>query len=234
MGMKYKSGNFLNGTNNRLECINQKLKSVITRYSSLEEFIDKFFLILRVLRSERDHKAALVTQKVPVAYHALTDDVSLSYMKYLAPYTYQFLAKQMELRKKVNLQPQEDGIFGSMSSEGLITVTSTTCQCTSWRSMKLPCCHILTARSKLRMSLYDEALCDKHWSTAYYKLNQRIFSSEHPEQSVSDVEIVQSPPRKKTMSQVCGMLSPELILFIFYQQKYLYYLPFASYYALDY
>ena len=30
MGMKYKSGNFLNGTNNRLECINQKLKSVIT------------------------------------------------------------------------------------------------------------------------------------------------------------------------------------------------------------
>ena len=234
MGMKYKSGNFLNGTNNRLECINQKLKSVITRYSSLEEFIDKFFLILRVLRSERDHKAALVTQKVPVAYHALTDDVSLSYMKYLTPYAYQFLAKQMELRKKVNLQPQEDGIFGCMSSEGLITVTSTTCQCTSWRSMKLPCRHILTARSKLGMSLYDEALCDKRWSTAYYKLNQRIFSSEQPEQSVSDVEIVQPPPRRKTMSQVCGMLSPELILFICYQQKYLYYLLFASYYALDY
>ena len=121
-----------------------------------------------------------------------------------------------------------------MSSEGLITVTSTTCQCTSWRSMKLPCHHILTARSKLGMSLYDEALCDKRWSTAYYKLNQRIFSSEHPEQSVSDVEIVQPPPRRKTMSQVCGMLSPELILFICYQQKYLYYLLFASYYALDY
>ena len=59
MGIKYKSGNFLNGTNNRLESINQKLKSVINRYSSLEEFVDKFFLVLRVLRSERDHKAAL-------------------------------------------------------------------------------------------------------------------------------------------------------------------------------
>ena len=73
MGMKYKTGNFLNGTNNRLECINQKLRSVISRYSSLEEFIDKFFLILRVLRSERDHKAALLAQKVPVAYHSLSD-----------------------------------------------------------------------------------------------------------------------------------------------------------------
>ena len=68
MGMKYTSGNFLNGTNNRLECLNSKLKSVISRYSSLEEFIDKFFLILRVLRSERDHKAALMTQKVPMCF----------------------------------------------------------------------------------------------------------------------------------------------------------------------
>ena len=58
MGMKYKTDNFLNGTNNRLECINQKLKSVIGHYSSLEECIDKFFLILRVLWSECDHKVA--------------------------------------------------------------------------------------------------------------------------------------------------------------------------------
>ena len=36
----------------------------LSRYSSLEEFVDKFFLILRVLRCERDHKAALCSQKV--------------------------------------------------------------------------------------------------------------------------------------------------------------------------
>ena len=52
MGMKFVSGNFRNATNNRLECINSKLKSVISRYSSLEEFVEKFFLILRVIRSE--------------------------------------------------------------------------------------------------------------------------------------------------------------------------------------
>jgi len=43
MGMKYSSGNFLNGTNNRLESLNPKLKSVIARYSTLEEFVEKFF-----------------------------------------------------------------------------------------------------------------------------------------------------------------------------------------------
>ena len=201
MGMKYKTGNFLNGTNNRLECINQKLKSVISRYSSLEEFIDKFFLILRVLRSERDHKAALLAQKVPVAYHSLSDEASLSYMKYLTPYAYQFLAKQMELKGKVCLEDKGDGMFESASSEGLITVSSSTFQCTSWKLMKLPCRHILMARFRLGISLYDESLCDKRRSTAYYKENQHIFSSEEMSSS-SHIEIVQPPPRKSTMSQV--------------------------------
>ena len=40
LGMKFSSGNFLNNTSNRLESINQKLKSVISCYSSLEEFVE--------------------------------------------------------------------------------------------------------------------------------------------------------------------------------------------------
>ena len=43
MGMKYNSGNFLNTTNNRLESLNAKLKSIVSRYSSLEAFIEIFF-----------------------------------------------------------------------------------------------------------------------------------------------------------------------------------------------
>lgn len=81
--MKYATGNFLNGTNNRLESINAKLKSVISRYSSLEQFVDNFFLILRVLRSERDHKAALAAQKVPVVFHNKIDAASVSYIQHL-------------------------------------------------------------------------------------------------------------------------------------------------------
>ncbi len=66
--MKHSCGNFLNGTNNRLESLNAKVKSVISRYSSLEEFVENFFVVIRVLRSEQDHKASLAFQKVPVIY----------------------------------------------------------------------------------------------------------------------------------------------------------------------
>lgn len=204
MGIKYKTGNFLNGTNNRLECINQKLKSVISRYSSLEEFVDKFFLILRVLRSERDHKAALISQKVPVSYHSLTDDVSLKYMQYLTPYAYQFIDKQMKLKEKVCLHEKTDGLFEAESSEGLLYVTSSNCECTSWLSMRLPCRHILLSRSKLGLDVYDESLCDKRWTRAYYKVSQRIFLQSESECEVEHhhAELVQLPPRKRSMSQV--------------------------------
>ena len=60
MGLKSNCGNFLNSTNNRLESINGKLKQVITCHSSLEEFITNFCIILRALRTERDHKAAII------------------------------------------------------------------------------------------------------------------------------------------------------------------------------
>ena len=52
MGFKAECGSFLNFTNNRLESINGKLKQVISRRSSLQEFIIKFFVILTSLRTE--------------------------------------------------------------------------------------------------------------------------------------------------------------------------------------
>ena len=55
---------FLNSTNNRLESINGKLKQVITHHNSLEDFVTNFFVILTALRTERDHKVAVMFQKV--------------------------------------------------------------------------------------------------------------------------------------------------------------------------
>ena len=60
------SGSFLNSTNNRLESLNGKLKQVINRHSSLEAFVSKFFITVSALRGERNHKAAIMFQKVRV------------------------------------------------------------------------------------------------------------------------------------------------------------------------
>ena len=71
MGDKFSTGNFLNNTNNRLECLNGKLKQVITKYSSLENLFKQFFIILLTLRNESDHKAIMSFQKSTFTYHQL-------------------------------------------------------------------------------------------------------------------------------------------------------------------
>ena len=201
MGMKYSTGNFLNNTNNRLESLNSKLKSVISRYSSLEEFVDNFYLVLQVLRSERDHKASLTVQKVPVTFHSISDSSSIEYMTYLTPYAYKFIAKQMSLFPKVSLTEIGSDDFNVTTSAGCLQVNGTSCQCVDWKSMHLPCRHILAARACLGLPLFDEELCDKRWSMEYYKSSQRVFV---PTQEVDhDMSVISfAAPKKKTLSQV--------------------------------
>ena len=208
MGMKYNSGNFLNNTNNRLESLNAKLKSVVSRYSSLEEFVEKFFLIVRVLRSERDYKSALVSQKVPIAYHSTKETAVTKYIEHLTPYAYDFVMKQLELKDRVKLgvTSSDDNEYHQVnSSEGLLHVSTTSCTCLSWKSMKLPCKHILALRDKLDVDLFAEELCDIRWSVKYFEESHRIFQSgsattDDDTQVVTVSEVPVS--KKRPMSQV--------------------------------
>ena len=202
MGMKFVSGNFLNATNNRLECINSKLKSVISRYSSLEEFLEKFFLILRVIRSEQDQKAALAAQKLPIAFYSVQNASTKSYMRYLTPYAYQYVCKQQQLMDKVKLDVSKDEEVTVTSSERILKPTLSMCSCTSWQSMRLPCRHILAFRKCQGEELFDEKLCDKRWSSSYCKRNQRIFTDSNicNPPSVDTTKLPQ--PKKRIMSQV--------------------------------
>ena len=202
MGMKYSTGNFLNSTNNRLESLNAKLKSVISRYSSLEEFVEKFFLILRVLRSERDHATGLTAQKIPVAFHSTTYSSSIRYMQYLTPYAYKFVAKQMALKAKVKIVSTGSEQCCVESNDGTLSISLSTCECTSWKSMRLPCRHILAVRTAQNVDLFDEALCDTRWSMDYYRSSQRVFTANMDE-GTSQIAISSLPTaKKKPVSQV--------------------------------
>ena len=89
LGMKSDYGSFLNFTNNRLESLNGKLKQVIDCHSSLEDFMDKFFITLNALRKECDHKVANMFQKVKVS--CFNDNSPEShYSKFLSNYAGQF------------------------------------------------------------------------------------------------------------------------------------------------
>ena len=120
--------------------------------------------------SESDHKAALIVLKVRIAFH------DTSSMKYLTPYSYRFIAKQISLIDKVKLKDIDgEQSFHTSSSEGELTVSCSSCTCMFWQSIKLPCRHIFAARSKLDLNLFNEGLCDRQWSAEYFQHNQRIF-----------------------------------------------------------
>lgn len=200
LGMKSSCGNFLNFTNNRLESINGKLKQVIKRYSSLEEFINKFFVILNVLRTERDHKAAVMFQKVKVSPFPVESPEG-EYSKLLTSYASEYVVKQLGLIDKVKDIKDDNGEYSVETSEGVRVVTITSCQCIFNQSMLLPCRHILALRRKLGEPLFAPGLCDQRWTAAYYKATQRLFSSSSAEPSLELVTSSKEHQRKLSQHQ---------------------------------
>ena len=101
-------------TNNRLESINSKVKSVCSKFASLQRFFDHFFAILSVLRNERDHNTLMALVKKPV----ILDSEQDQFATLLTPYALQLVAKQQALWKKVKILDQQDNLCTVSSSEG--------------------------------------------------------------------------------------------------------------------
>ena len=196
LGMKFNGGSFLNTTNNRLESINAKLKQVISKNSSLEDFVTHFFIILVALRTERDHKAALMFQKVRVNPFP-NDSPESNYAKLLTSYAFRFILHQLQLVEKVKDIKEVNGEFSIQSSEGQLKVDPSTCGCCFYRAMALPCRHIFALRKKLDFSIYDANLCDERWTLLYYRATQRLFSSSSTSFTPEVISTVDGKHRRK-------------------------------------
>ena len=62
------------------------------------------------------------------------------------------------------------------------------------KSMLLPCRHMFALRSKLGQPLYQADICDKRWTTAYYRSTQRLFFTPNSNPSLF---VAQSNSRKQ-------------------------------------
>ncbi|XP_065681323.1 uncharacterized protein LOC124811174 [Hydra vulgaris] len=162
-GLKFVSGNLMNSTNNRLENFNGKLKEVIDCNSSLENFLDKFYVVLTSMRNERDHRTIFQMQKVSVDVFD-PNSAEAAYKKVLTLYAARHVLKQMSLFKEIILLPGEHGQFIVNSHEGSHIVTSNFCSCMFRKSMNLPCRHIFAARQLLGINLFDTELCSERWT----------------------------------------------------------------------
>ena len=75
---------------------NSKLKFFIKHYSSIENFVHVFFLLLSVLRNKRNHKAAEMFQKTKIVSN---EAGVLEYARHLISYASSFVIKQIDIRR---------------------------------------------------------------------------------------------------------------------------------------
>ena len=130
MGDKFRSGNFLNAINNRVESLNGKLKSVIDHNSSLETFIEGLFCVVNVLRNEKHHKAVVSVQKRRVHTYPVVSD-ECRYIDLLTSYASEYVVKQISLSRSNDyvFTPKSNGKYNVKTSQGESNLDINTCSC---------------------------------------------------------------------------------------------------------
>ena len=147
-------------TNNRLESLNGKIKSVCTRFASLYTFFQDFFSVLRVLRGERTHASVIArVSKLSTEVAIISGDDEL-YRSLTTAYAYSLIVGQIARRSNVKLPANGAPVI---SSEGQLLVTDSTCNCRFRVTHRLPCRHIFARRLMNELSSYDASLVDARW-----------------------------------------------------------------------
>jgi len=202
-GLKRESCHYLNSTNNRLECMNQKIKSVVSKYSSILNFFQELMKCLDSLALERDHRAAMVFKKCSVSL--FPDNNCLSeYQKLLTPYAFSFVVKQFELSSNIKITETvvEDSCMTTIHSKGRDFITSLyQCDCGFFTAMELLCRHIFSLRKHTEMSFFETKLCAVRWTRNYYQSSHRVFSSKVSNSVDITVSSVNGLPTAKVLTQ---------------------------------
>ena len=160
-GLKHKACHYLNSTNNRLESINQKIKSNVTQHFSSLNFFNDLMKCLDSLVLERDHMAAMVFKRCSVNLHPANSCLS-KYQQLLTPYAFSFMVKQFDLSSKVKIT--EKVAAGSSytttiihSKERSLIISESTCNCGFYTAMGLPCRDIFALRKHVNITVLNQS-----------------------------------------------------------------------------
>ncbi|XP_055306078.1 uncharacterized protein LOC129570476 [Sitodiplosis mosellana] len=154
--------NYENRSNNRLESVNQKIKTIVAKYSSLASFFDDLITCIAAFNIERDHKAAESILRKSLATKINTD-YDNKYAKLLTKYA--FDKYKLQSMKSTQVQFSRIGLLDAdCIQDGVdITVSEDECSCKFFRTMNLPCAHIIAFLNHYGESPYKPSLCSQHW-----------------------------------------------------------------------
>ncbi|KAI0241980.1 hypothetical protein LSAT2_015341 [Lamellibrachia satsuma] len=173
-GLKVQQRNFLTRTNNRVESINQKLKSVITKFSNIVLFFKDLKVALSMLETERNYRIAQIVQKTSVIRHAAGSPEE-AYCEFLTPYAFRYVTEQLSAARS--------------RDDTRETATFTSCDCgvcDFWTAMGLPCRHIFRRRLLAKEDLFDGQLVLRRWQKVYYLSSYEITSTVTPTATSTD------------------------------------------------
>lgn len=230
----FRCQNFANKTNNRVENINQKIKSVVQKFSTLDVFIRDFFICINsgrvnkaVNNSKHFHKVTTVKMT--------SGNAESSYRQFLTNFAFEKVKCEINKMKTCGSIHDEDDhkcIFHTKSGK-IFEVTLSSCQCLYHTSMSLPCRHILKFRNHLDLPLFEESLCLERWTRKYYEthccdtfLNDQVspnnnFHITQIEEHVVKQRVLTNHQKFKIMNDEClklAKLSSEVSSKVFYER----------------
>ncbi|KAF2905892.1 hypothetical protein ILUMI_00282 [Ignelater luminosus] len=194
--------NFMNHTNNRLEGINAKLKSIIQKHSSLEDFVDGLYVAITSLEKEKNARIANVLNKSKPLH--FKDKYKLQYYKYLTPNAFEKLERQFifENIKFTKCDDYSDEFIVD-AKDLTIQATRSTCTCYFFNSMGLPCKHKFAITKYLNGNLFQPTLVLERWTMAYFLQHCSFIKEPHiqhttaiPSGSSSEVVNIDILPEK--------------------------------------
>lgn len=165
--------NFLNRTNNRLESINQKLKMVIEKNSSLGEFFEHLFIILKSLEKERKNRVAQNINKRPTR-NIPKGTAEYDYFNYLTEYAFDKVVQHLKSSEKFTVHETDEG-FILKNKDTEFKVFEMSCTCYFFNSMEIPCKHIFKLLEHLNKPLFNKGLVKERWTRDYFLKNQVYF-----------------------------------------------------------
>ena len=177
-GLKDDNLMFQNHTNNRVESINQKLKSVISKFACLPQFCCELLKVLSSFHVERDHRAITLFQKVP-SQPFPKGSHKYQYMQVVTPFALSHIVKQIDLASQVKFKSEVgNGYICESTSKSQVVSSVDDCNCSFRKAMQLPCKHMFTVRKKTDLPLFEPTLCAERWTLQYYKSSQYVLHDQ--------------------------------------------------------
>lgn len=166
--MKYH--HYSNRTTNRVELLNSKLKSVVTKYTTLQKFFIETIQFMKSAITESDYRSISKAERQPIV-DGNEEEYVRKYRRLLTEFAFFKLKTHIEMHTSIVFSniTREVGIttLQTNGQEVIYITKSDTCSCPFFSVLDMPCKHMLAFWDHHQLPKYVPEKCAARW----YKTN---------------------------------------------------------------